>query len=167
MVFFGDEVAGWVLEDWERKWKYSVKELLELQMKVEGCKGELGLSAVEVERVGFVFGRRWMGEGGEQNGKRRPLPAKRKVKDAGIEGAKTEEERSKGRSGDSEKDGEGEEKETKKKQREEQDQDQVKKQPKKKPKLEISPPPTTRTGTRRSTRSTTSKKEKAGENENK
>jgi hypothetical protein len=76
IVFFGDEVAEWVCPKLGAgKLKYNAKEYLELCERVREVKGELGLSAVEVEKVGYVFGKRAKGEvgGGEgvKGGKRK------------------------------------------------------------------------------------------------
>ncbi|CZT20379.1 uncharacterized protein RCC_06239 [Ramularia collo-cygni] len=77
-VFFGDEVALWVLGngDWKRKLKYSLKEYLEVYERVREVKEVLGLSAVEVEKVAFVFGKRAKGAVGESR-----MGVKSKVED--------------------------------------------------------------------------------------
>ncbi|KAF9693879.1 hypothetical protein EKO04_008294 [Ascochyta lentis] len=65
--FFGDEVFRWVTYragtagGWKRKIKYNHAEYKELVQGVRALRRRLGVSAIEVERVGFVLGR----EGGD------------------------------------------------------------------------------------------------------
>lgn len=135
-VFFGDEVAAWILGNWGVKLKYSLKEYLELWERVREVKGELGLSATEIEKVGFVFGKRRLeggGEGGKGDAKggakgKFEGSAKRKVDD--VEKEEVE--------------------------KDSQTKAEVESKPaagKKKTKVEEISPPLTATGTRRSTRS--------------
>lgn len=97
-VFFGDEVAEWVgVGGKGGKLKYTAKEYLELCGRVREVKGELGLSATEVEKVGYVFGKRAV-ETGWDEGKAVEIAekgkevkgGKRKTVDEGQEHSKGE-----------------------------------------------------------------------------
>lgn len=65
-VFFGDEVMEWVRPRPGETLKYSVKEYLELWGEVREVKGELGLTATEIEKAGFVFGKRLVEYGSDK-----------------------------------------------------------------------------------------------------
>lgn len=56
-VFFGDEVYQWVCGS-GGKMGYTVKEYVGLWERVKEIRGTLGLNAVEIEKVGYVWGKR-------------------------------------------------------------------------------------------------------------
>lgn len=85
--FFSDELFRWCFfEDgkgkgWDREIKYTVKEYVELYSRVLGLResfkksSEREISAVQLEKVAYVLGKKAMGVGPSTNGKKRKAEA--------------------------------------------------------------------------------------------